>query len=316
MAFVKAQRKRVKIKLALTGPSGSGKTYSGLEIASGLGKKVALIDTENESASLYSERFTFDTCVVSPPYTIPKYVQAIKEAIDAGYDVLVIDSLSHAWAGEGGLIDKKAKKDAAGGNSYANWNGLTQEQEKFIATILNAPIHMICTMRSKQEYVLQENVKGKMEPKKVGMAPIQRDGMEYEFTTVFDISMAHTAVASKDRTGLWGDDVFQLSKDVGVRLLTWLDGGADNGGKVAEKPEPKFDPGIDPAGVVSEPQLKRLFAISKERDWSLDQVRSYMRTAFNIESTKQLDRGLYDDLVGVIQKQTYSQAIKEVALGS
>lgn len=223
--FVRAERKRVKLKIAITGPSGSGKTYSALELASGIGQKIALIDTENDSASLYSDRFVFDTLNIDPPYTIGKYVEAINAAQSEGYDVVVIDSISHAWAGDGGLLAKKEALDSRSGtqNQYTNWGSITKEHEAFKSTLLNADIHMICTMRSKQDYQqVEEN--GRKKIQKVGLAPIQRDGMEYEFTTVFDVAMDHAAVPSKDRTGLFDGHIQKLSKETGIQLIAWLDG--------------------------------------------------------------------------------------------
>jgi hypothetical protein len=244
MVFQKAERKQAKLKLAMTGPSGSGKTFSSLLIASGIGKKIALIDTENASASLYADRFEFDTLVLKPPYTIQRYLEAMKAAESAGYDVLIVDSLSHAWAGEGGILDKKSKLDARGGNSYVNWAALTPEQEQLFSVIQNANIHMICTMRSKQDYVLELNEKGKSVPKKVGMAPIQRDGAEYQFTTVFDLAMDHAATTSKDRTGLFDGQYFKPTKETGERLMTWL---------ASAKPEEPTKPAPPPA-VDQEPR--------------------------------------------------------------
>lgn len=220
--FKKAERRQAKLKIALTAPSGGGKTFSALLLAQGIGKKIAVIDTENGSASLYADRFEFDTVEIEAPYTVPKYINAIKAAQDAGYDVVIVDSLSHAWAADGGLLSKKEALDARGGNSYTNWAGITKEHEQLKAAILNADIHMVVTMRSKQDYVMEVNEKGKSAPRKVGLAPIQRDGMEYEFTTVFDIAMDHNAAVSKDRTGLFDGQIFKLSKDTGELIMKWL----------------------------------------------------------------------------------------------
>lgn len=220
--FKKAERKKVKLKIAITGPSGSGKTFSALELASGLGKKIALIDTENDSASLYSDRFAFDTLALDPPYTIDKYRAAIELAQKEKYEVLVIDSISHAWAGEGGLLAKKEALDARGGNSYTNWGGITKEHEGFKSSLLTADLHLICTMRSKQDYVLETNEKGKQAPIKIGLAPVQRDGMEYEFTTVFDVAMDHNAKPSKDRTGLFDSKLEKITAKTGEAFMEWL----------------------------------------------------------------------------------------------
>lgn len=225
--FHKATRTQVKLKVAITGPSGSGKTYSSLLMAQGMGKKIALIDTENASASLYSDNFNFDTLIIDPPYLIDKYIKATKAAIDAGYDVLVIDSISHAWAGDGGLLSKKEALDARGGNQYTNWATITKEHELFKSMLLNANIHLICTMRSKQDYVLNTNDKGKQVPIKVGMAPIQREGLEYELSTVFDISMDHMASTSKDRTGLFDGQIFKITPDTGKKFIQWVDSASE-----------------------------------------------------------------------------------------
>jgi hypothetical protein len=238
MTFRKAERTQARLKIALTGPSGSGKTFSGLLIAAGIGKRIAVVDTENKSASLYAGMdkgplagLEFDILEIDAPYTIAKYLEAIETAEKSGYDVLIVDSISHAWAGEGGLLDKKTALDARGGNSYTNWATITPEQERFKARILQADMHVICTMRSKQDYVLELNDKGKSAPKKVGLAPIQRDGMEYEFTTVLDMAMDHNCVASKDRTSLFDGQVFKPSKDTGARIMKWL-----KAAKPVEKP--------------------------------------------------------------------------------
>lgn len=225
VAFKKAERKQVKLKIAISGPSGSGKTFSSLEMSKGIGKRIALVDTENKSASLYSDRFDFDTLEIDPPYTTDKYLKAIKAAVDAGYDVLIIDSLSHAWAGEGGLLAKKGALDARGGNNYTNWAPITIEQEALMSAIQNANIHLIVTLRSKQEYVLEVNDKGKQAPRKVGLAPIQRDGTEYLFTTVFDCAMDHHASVSKDRTSLFDGKLFKITQDTGKLFMDWLASG-------------------------------------------------------------------------------------------
>ena len=243
MTFTKASRKQHKPKLAISGPSGSGKTFSALLLASGMGKKIAVIDTENGSASLYADMdkgplkgVSFDVLEIDSPYTIPRYAEAIDDAIKGGYNVLIIDGISPAWAGEGGLLSKKEALDQRGGNSYTNWAGITKEHELFKARILNADIILICTMRSKQDYVLEVNEKGKSAPKKVGMAPIQRDGMEYEFTTVFDLAMDHNAAASKDRTSMFDGQIFKITRKTGEQIMMWLRGGKPIEAKPAATP--------------------------------------------------------------------------------
>lgn len=274
--FKPATRKQVKLKLAITGPSGSGKTMSSLLIAFGIGKKVALVDTENQSASLYADMkegplagLAFDTLDIHPPYTIAKYVAAIEAAEKAGYDVLVIDSISHAWAGEGGLLSKKEALDQRGGNQYTNWASITKEQEQFKARLLASVIHIICTMRSKQDYILEVNDKGKQTPKKVGMAPIQREGMDYEFTTVFDMAMDHHAIASKDRTAMWDGQVFKPGVDTGQKFMEWLKSGRP-------VPPPATKPGATTVCITDPPSTE---------DQTPDEVRKGL-TGYILESLK------------------------------
>lgn len=228
--FKKAERKRSKLRLALCGPSGSGKTYSALQMAFGMGGKVALIDTENGSASLYSHLGEFDVCEIAPPFTVQKYIEAIKGAEQAGYDVLVVDSLTHAWAGQGGLleeVDKRASSSKSH-NSYAAWRDVTPMHNRLVDTILQSNLHMIVTMRSKTAYEMEKDANGKVAPVKKGMAPIQRDGLEYEFTVVLDLdNQKHVAEAGKDRTGLFDGKVFVPTQETGKELIEWLDSGSE-----------------------------------------------------------------------------------------
>jgi hypothetical protein len=228
VAFKKAERTQTHLKIGLAGPSGSGKTYSSLRLATGfarkLGSRIAVIDTENGSASLYSDDFDFDVLELEAPFTVPKYEEAVKSAIATGYKVIVVDSISHQWAAEGGILDRKAKMDAGGGNSYTHWAKLTPDQERFRSLILQSNAHMICTMRSKQDYVLVENDRGKQVPQKVGMAPVQREGMEYELTTVLDIDMANQAKPSKDRTKLFAGFHEKLTEVHGENFYAWWKG--------------------------------------------------------------------------------------------
>ncbi len=224
--FQKANKQSTHIKLAITGPSGSGKTYSALRLAKGLsnGGKIAFIDTENESASLYADSFDFDVVNVEAPYSIDKLVNPAKEALNNDYDVMIVDSASHFWDG---VLEYKSSLDKRGGNSFANWNTANEHYKLMLRAILFSKIHVIVCMRSKMEYILQENEKGKQVPQKVGMAPIMRDGVEYEFTTVFDLDIHHQAQVSKDRTQLFGDKIFQITENTGKKFKFWLNGAKD-----------------------------------------------------------------------------------------
>lgn len=226
--FKKATRKDSKMRLALIGPSGSGKTFSSLLVARGLvgpQGRIAVIDTERGSASLYADVTPFDVCELTPPFTPEKYIEAIKAAEREGYDVIIIDSLSHAWAGTGGILDIHDAATAKEKNSWSAWRLVTPRHNDLVDAMLQTPCHLIATLRAKQEYVqVQEGGKAKVQ--KVGLAPIQRDGIEYEFTLVFDLDASHNAVASKDRTSLFDGQVVRLSRITGAKLREWLEGKA------------------------------------------------------------------------------------------
>lgn len=228
--FQPATKRRAKLRLALTGPSGSGKTWSALRVATGIGGRIAVIDTERGSASLYSDLFIFDVCEIEPPYSPTKYIAALQAAETAGYNVLVIDSLSHVWAGEGGVLESVDARQQAGGNKYTAWGQGTKDQNMLINAILGSGCHLITTIRSKQDYAIETGANGKTVIRKLGMAPVQRDGVEYEFATVLDIGMDHLArvgISGKDRTRLFeGRAPALLTEKDGEALAVWLDAGA------------------------------------------------------------------------------------------
>lgn len=225
ISFTKATRRATKLKIAVTGPSGSGKSLGVLALAHQLapGGKIAAIDTENGSLSLYADRYPFDTIELGPPYLSTKYQAAITAAIEAGYDVLIIDSLSHQWDGDGGILQRKDEADTVPGtNHWTNWGPFTKEHNAFRARLLEAPIHVLATMRSKMAYQ-QAEMGSKKKIEKLGLQPIQREGMEYEFALTFDLQMDHKADASKDRTSLFaGKRTNLLDPTTGKALLDWL----------------------------------------------------------------------------------------------
>lgn len=227
MEIRKAERKKAKLRLGIAAPSGAGKTFSALLLAFGLGGKVGMIDTEHGSGDLYAHLGDYDIISIEAPYSVAKYTQAIKAFEDAGYSTIIIDSLSHAWAGDGGLLDKQGKMADRGTNSFAAWRTITPEHNNLVDAMLRSPCHIIATMRAKQEYVLETNDKGKQQPKKVGMAPVQREGMEYEFTVMLDVDMQHIASASKDRTSLFDGRFFKIGQETGAELLSWLETGVE-----------------------------------------------------------------------------------------
>lgn len=237
ITFTPVTRKKSKLRLALTGVSGAGKTLSALYIAYGITgdwNKVVLIDTEHERARFYADRSdlgtgTFLYASLTPPYSPDRYKEFVKSAaMIVGEDgVVIVDSLSHAWNNEGGVLEIKDRiASQAGKNSYTAWNEAGREQSSLINEILSVPCHTIVTMRSKMDYILEENDRGKKTPVKVGLAPVQRDDTEYEFDIVLDISRDHIATASKDTTFL---DKYGavITPELGARLKAWLDDGVE-----------------------------------------------------------------------------------------
>ena len=189
-------------------------------IAKGLEGKIAVIDTENGSADLYAHLGDYDTCQLKPPFDPRRYVQLIHEAENEGYNVIIIDSLSHEWNGEGGCLDiqNKLATSKYRGNTFAAWKDVTPLHDSLIQAILASPCHIIATLRSKTDFIINDN----RQVQKVGLAPVQREGLDYEFTSVLDISQNHLATVSKDRTGLFPDTPFSISPKIGERLLDWL----------------------------------------------------------------------------------------------
>jgi nucleoside-triphosphatase THEP1 len=231
MNFTKAVRKQAKLRLALTGPSGAGKTYSALLLAEGLGNKIAVIDTERGSASLYSDRFSFDVLDLSPPFSPERFCEAIRAAETAGYDVIVIDSITHEWSGIGGCleINESLASSKYRGNTWSAWHETTPRHRAFFDKIMSCKAHVIATMRSKTE-TAQVDDGSRKKVVKLGMKSEQRDGAEFEFTIVFDlIHEGHYAVASKDRTGLFGKmDPAPISADTAKTLNDWLSSATTN----------------------------------------------------------------------------------------
>lgn len=220
-----AERRQAKIKMALQGPSGSGKTMGALRIAYGLCQswdRIAVIDTENYSASLYAHLGQYLVLNIQAPFTPEKYIEAIQTCMNAGVEVIIIDSISHEWEGSGGILDVHSNMT---GNSFTNWGKLTPRHNAFVQAILQSPVHIIATIRSKQDYVLSER-NGKQVPEKVGLKGVTRDGMDYECTIVLDIDIKHNAVASKDRTGLFMDKPeFKITPGTGEQILAWCQQG-------------------------------------------------------------------------------------------
>ena len=230
MQLKKATRQKVHLRLNLSGPSGSGKTMSALRMAYGLcgnWEKIAVIDTENGSASLYSHLGPFNVIDLAPPFSPERYIEAIDACTKAGMEVVVIDSSSHEWSGPGGCIDinEKLAQLKFKGNTWSAWSETTPRHDRFLSTVLHAPCHIITCTRSKMETVMGEGKK----VHKVGMKDVQRDGWEYELTVSLNIDRdTHLATPSKDRTNLFeGQPAFVITEATGELIKQWCETGSD-----------------------------------------------------------------------------------------
>lgn len=261
LVFQKATKAQSRLRLALDGPAGSGKTYSLLSIAAGLAPKgrLAVIDTEHGSASKYADEFEFDVLHLSD-FDPRRYIEAIQAAEAAGYDVIGIDSLSHAWSGKGGaleMVDAAARRSKSN-NTYTAWRDVTPLHNALVEAILQSRCHVIATMRSKVEHILDTDPRtGKQVPRKVGMAPIQREGMDYEFDVVGDIDLDHKLMVSKTRCRALDGKVFDRpGKQFGEILAGWLSDGT--------AAKPSTSSAIAPpvvAGLVEPDMLDRLLKL-------------------------------------------------------
>lgn len=226
MELKKATRKQVKLRLGISAMSGGGKTYSALLLAKGLigtWDKIAVIDTENESASLYSNLGDFNTISLQAPYAPERYIQAIKACENAGMECIIIDSITHEWDGKGGLLDDHSKMS---GNSFSNWSSLTPRHQKFIDAILQSKCHVITTVRRKTEYEMTKDGNGKTKVEKLGLREVTRDGFEYELTVNFNLDEKHNCTTSKDRTGLFMDKpFFTITEEIGEMISKWCNDG-------------------------------------------------------------------------------------------
>jgi len=250
--FKKATKEQCKLRLAMFGVSGSGKTYSALRIAKGLaGKegKIAVIDTERKSASKYSDRFQFDVADIEKP-TINNIKMVIENA--KGYDVLIIDSMTHVWLELLQEVDQIARTKF-GGNTWSAWSEGTPKQMSLINALLSFPGHIIANMRVETNWTTVTNEKGKVVPVRVGEAPKQGKGIEYEFDMLMQISQEHTALVIKDRTGKYQDQIIELPDEkFGEELANWLTEGTE------PKPESvniRFQKYLSGKNIITKEQL-------------------------------------------------------------
>lgn len=219
-----ASRKRAKIKMQLGGAAGSGKTKGALLLAYGMTKdwsKIAVIDSENDSASIYADLGPYYTISITD-FSPETYAEAIKACEKAGIEVCIIDSSTHCWEY---CVDYNSKMS---GNSFQNWGVTMKKFNKFKTAMLQSPMHIISTVRKKEEYAMEQDEKGKTQVVKKGLKEIQKGEMTYEFTVVLDVDASHLTTSSKDRTGLFVDqDPFMITSETGEKILDWCNSGAE-----------------------------------------------------------------------------------------
>lgn len=254
--FQKAKREKIWVKVLLSGPAGSGKSYTGLRLATGMAKKVggagvAVIDTENGRIRYYAGEFDFFDLQLDEPYTPESYMEAIDAAIDNGFKVLMIDSISHEWKY---LNDTK---DKMGGNSFTAWGKLKPRHSRFMEKILQSPIHIIATGRGKDEYVLEDK-NGRQVPKKIGMGTEQDKSIEYNYTVTFSLDQeTHVATTTKDNTHIFEKRYDVLTEKDGEKIIDW----ATTGETPQERPKPVITH-AEPIDDIDDKlkELKALFA--------------------------------------------------------
>ena len=254
--FKKAQVSNRKLRLAILGPAGSGKTYTSLLLAKGIGQPIALIDTEHGSAEMYAGEFEFSTLKLKD-FHPNNYIEAIASAVKGGFKTIVVDSLSHAWTGKGGALELVDAETSRGkGNSFTAWRNVTPLHNRLIDSIVGAGAHIICTMRTKTDYVMDRDKNGATQVKKIGLAAIQRDGMEYEFDFVGELDVDHKLAVTKSRIKSLADKVFtKPGAELANEFKNFLQAG-EAAGLVAEAMEV-----LDATIMISGAQMAQILSL-------------------------------------------------------
>jgi hypothetical protein len=307
MQIRKAERKKAKLRLGICGASGSGKTRSALEIALGMGGKIGMIDTESGRGELYagseskydpSLKLEYDIIRLDAPYSPERYIKAMKAFADAGYDILIIDSLSHAWSGEGGVL---SIAEQGGGQFQNGWKKATPAQNMLVHAIITSPMHVMCNLRVKTDWVVEKNDQGKSAPKKIGMAPVQRNDLEYEFTLFMDLNEEHIAHITKDNTEMFDQAYIKPSPDMGRKLMEWLEKGIE-----VELPAKKVSQELPEDYIPSEYTIK----IEQEIKNAQDEINLKI-IANNIKKSDKLS-----DYDKIFLREKYKIKLGEVIHGS
>jgi hypothetical protein len=305
ISFQKATKKQAKARIGLVGPAGSGKTYSALAIAATLGARVAVVDTERGSASKYSDKFSFEVLELTT-HSPERYVEAIQAAEQAGFDVLIIDSLSHAWIGKDGALDQVDKRASSGrDNNFTAWRHVTPMHNALVDAMLGAKLHIIATLRSKTEWVLEKEMKNGREitvPRKIGMAPVQREGLDYEFDIVGDLDTEHNLTISKTRCSELANQIIRKpGKEFAETVRSWLTDGAAVIVPATATPGPASQPQANSAPKQTDEKLAegvKPIAAPAPPDKALEeQLAERMRAA---KSQAELD-GVAGEIAGLVR---------------
>lgn len=280
LTFRAAVKHESKIRMALVGPSGSGKTMTALKIATGLGGKIAAIDTEHRSMEKYADIFQFD--VITPDSFHPQLcIDAIKAAEQADYSVFIVDSLSHFWIGKDGeleLVDKAAKRSNSQ-STFAAWRDVTPLHNQLVDTILSSRLHIIVTLRTKTEWVIETNERGKQAPRKVGLAPVMKSEIEYEFDVVGDLNQSNELIITKTRCPQLSGGVYpKAGEDVAAIITEWCKGEA-----APEQPAKSVEPMKSaPQPSAASTRLAELVALAKANQVDEVDFKNFLRMSHNM----------------------------------
>lgn len=289
--FKPASRGEAKARVAILGPTGAGKTWTALQwarVLAGDDGRVAVIDTENASASLYADDFpAFDSAPWWPPYDATKLAAEFKRAAEQ-YDVLVLDSLTHFWAGDGGVLDF-VDRNTRGGNSFVAWQKGTPIWRGLLDALIFAPCHVIVTMRSKMDHVIVEGNNGRKSVEKMGMAPQARNDVEYEFTVVGEMDQGHRLTITKSRCAALADQSAapHQAETLAVMLRDWLTS-ADGEQAARPEPEPERDPNAATAAQVQKVNIMLREKGINDRPAALSKLGELVGR--ELESSKQLTK--------------------------
>ena len=318
LQFSRATKRKAKLRMALLGGAGSGKTFSALQIGRALvgpEARIALMDTEHGSASKYADLWQFDS-VEPSDFSVETYLQVIQAAEQGGYDLLILDSLSHAWAGKGGLlefVDNQAKRNSSG-NTFGAWRDATPKHNALVEAMIGAKCHLIVTMRVKMEYVQERDDRGKTTIRKVGLQPVQRDGLEYEFDVVGDLTAENELVITKTRCPALKGQVYPTpGENIAAPLRAWLEGGAEApaeppkpspaspNGHVPTQPTPHVQP--SPASLATPAQVRAIYSLGKEQnDLSEPEVDQHAVKLYGVPATD-LDRKQASEFIAWLKGQ-------------